>query len=108
MCLLWPAAQQSYRSHSHPSGHGHCGHGAGAGPGQGDGPGPGPGHANMQLMSGSHRGHLQTPNIAGISSYTASLSSFSAQDFSINADMGLSTLGWGSHHHTPPAVAHSR
>lgn len=49
----------------------------------------------------------ETPNIAGISGYSASLSSFSAQDFSINADMGLSTLGWGSHHHSQPAVAHS-
>ncbi|KAJ1521246.1 hypothetical protein ONE63_002931 [Megalurothrips usitatus] len=69
-------------------------------------------HCNpSHLMSAPHRGHLQTPGISGMATYSTAMSSFSAQDFSVGADMGLGqglgqslgSLGW-SHHHSHCSV----
>ncbi|KAL1493022.1 hypothetical protein ABEB36_011165 [Hypothenemus hampei] len=45
---------------------------------------------------------LQTP---GLSGYPGSLSSFSAQDFSIGSDMALTSMAWSGHQ--IPSLAHS-
>ncbi|GLV45047.1 Myocyte enhancer factor 2 [Carabus blaptoides fortunei] len=49
---------------------------------------------------------LQTPSIPGLSNYPGSLSSFSAQDFSIGPDMSLGPLPWTSHQ-IPTSLAHT-
>ncbi|XP_034244035.1 myocyte-specific enhancer factor 2 isoform X1 [Thrips palmi] len=55
------------------------------------------------LMSGLPRPplHLQTSSLAGMPSYSSSLTSFGAQDFSVGhgGDMGLGLSSW-SHHHS--------
>ncbi|XP_046999191.1 myocyte-specific enhancer factor 2 isoform X1 [Schistocerca americana] len=49
---------------------------------------------------------LQTPSIPGLAGYSASLSTFGGQDFSVGSDMGLGTLSW-SGQQLPSSLTHT-
>lgn len=68
-------------------------------------PGPSP-RSSLRVVIPTPQGQQntqdQTPSLPGLS-YSSSLTSFSAQDFSVGSDMGLNPLSWG---HT--TISHSR
>lgn len=67
-------------------------------------------YAEFSLQTNRNQSTLNTPVVAlqtpGLANYPGSLSSFSAQDFSMGPDMNLGTLAWNSHP-IPTSLAHT-